>query len=93
MLAEFAAHLRHLTLNKAGVMCQHFTGWRQQHAAASALKQLDPAAGFHVTQTLAGRGQREPDVRCALSNVGRVHDGQEQAKVCQIETHGWEGIR
>lgn len=57
MFAEFAAHLRQLTLDQASVMRQRLSGRRRADAAPPALQQLHAAIGFHIAQPLAGSRQ------------------------------------
>ncbi|GES52757.1 hypothetical protein RsS93_53710 [Rhizobium dioscoreae] len=87
MLAKLAAHLRELPLDQPGMMGQCLTGGRRTHAASPALQKPYAAICLHVTQPLAGGRQRKPDIGGSMRDAAGIDDGEEKAKVGQIEAH------
>lgn len=93
MLAELAAHLRHLAQDQPRVVRQRLAGFGRGDATPAALEQPDFADGLHVAQALAGGGQRQADICGAARDAAGIHDGEKQAEIGEIEAHAGQLIR
>lgn len=87
MFAKLTAHLCQLPLDHPCMMGQRFAGGRRIYAAPPAFQKLHAAIRLHVAQPLAGGRQRKPDIGGSMRDAAGIDDGEEEAKVDQIEAH------
>ena len=80
-------HLPDLAEDHAGMVGQRFSGLCRGGATPAAFQQGDFAERLHIAQALACSSQRKPDISRPMGDAAGIDDGQEQAKVGQIETH------